>query len=62
MKRTKILKYLKKLGCIVYREGRRHTVLWNPKNNKTSTLPRHTEIDDFLARKICRDLGVKEIK
>jgi hypothetical protein len=22
--------------------------------------PRHTEIDDFLARKICRDLGIPE--
>jgi len=27
--------------------------------NKTSTVPRHAEIDNFLAKKICRDLGVK---
>jgi len=62
VKRTKVLKHLKKAGCIIYREGKRHTVLWNPKNNKTSTLPRHTEIDDFLVEKICKDLGVKTIK
>jgi len=25
---------------------------------KTSTVPRHREIDEFLARKICRDLEI----
>lgn len=25
----------------------------------TSTVPRHKEIDDFLAVKICKDLGVE---
>jgi hypothetical protein len=25
---------------------------------KQSTVPRHTEIDDLLARQICRQLGV----
>ena len=28
----------------------------------TSTIPGHREIKDFLARKICRDLGVPELK
>jgi hypothetical protein len=27
---------------------------------KTSTIPRHREINEFLARKICRDLEVAE--
>jgi len=27
---------------------------------KSSTIPRHCEINDFLARKICRDLEVPE--
>jgi hypothetical protein len=40
------------------REGSRHSVFVNPQNNQTSTIPRHREINDFLARKICRDLGV----
>ena len=45
-------------GCSFVREGGRHTVYFNPDNRQTSTIPRHNEIDDFLARKICRDLGV----
>ena len=53
------MSHLKKSGCKFLREGRKHTVYFNPKNLKTSTIPRHREINDFLARKICRDLGVK---
>jgi hypothetical protein len=29
---------------------------------RTSTIPRHTEIDDLLARKICQQLGVPDPK
>jgi hypothetical protein len=28
--------------------------------NRRSAFPRHTEINRFLARKICRDLGIAE--
>jgi mRNA interferase HicA len=30
--------------------------------NKRSAVPRHSEIDDHLARKICRNLGVPKLK
>jgi len=40
------------------REGGRHTVYFNPKTNRTSTVPRHREVNDFLAKKICKDLGI----
>ena len=33
---------------------------YNPDNDQTSAIPRHREINAFLARKICRDLGVPE--
>jgi len=26
----------------------------------TTTVPRHREINEFLARKICRDLGISD--
>jgi len=48
-------------GCAwrrLLREGRGHGVLVNPAANATSAVPRHTEINEFLARKICRDLQV----
>lgn len=58
MKRRDLLRHLSSLGCEVLREGGRHTVIYNPENNHTSTIPRHNEINDFLAKKICKDLGV----
>jgi len=33
----------------------------NRLSGKVSTIPRHREINDFLARKICRDLEVPEL-
>lgn len=60
MKRRALLRHLTQRGCALFREGRRHSIYWNPANRATSSVPRHSEIDDFLARKICRDLGVAE--
>jgi predicted RNA binding protein YcfA (HicA-like mRNA interferase family) len=42
------------------REGGSHTVYVNRVAQRASTIPRHREINDFLARKICRDLQVPE--
>ena len=39
-------------------EGGRHSVYVNPATNATSAVPRHTEIYEYLAHKICRDLQV----
>ncbi|MBI4810961.1 MAG: type II toxin-antitoxin system HicA family toxin [Ignavibacteriales bacterium] len=58
MKRIDVIRYLEQQGCKFLREGRRHTVYYNPMNRKTSTVPRHREIIDVLVRKICRDLGI----
>ncbi len=30
--------------------------------NKRSAIPRHSEVKDILANKICKDLGVKPVK
>lgn len=58
MKRRKLISHLKDYGCEFLREGSKHTVYYNPSNEKTSTIPRHSEIVDSLARKICKDLEV----
>ena len=60
MKRKELLRYLRACGCELWREGKRHSIYWNPDKKKTSSVPRHTEIDDFLARKIYRDLDIPE--
>jgi hypothetical protein len=36
--------------------------MWiNPANGVVEAVPRHVEIPDLLARKICRSLGIPEI-
>jgi len=62
MKRKDFIKHLLKERCIFIREGAKHSVFFNPLLRKTSTVPRHTEIDDFLAKKICKDLGISSPK
>jgi mRNA interferase HicA len=62
MKRHKLIKYLRENGCELYREGKRHSWWYNQSLNKRSAIPRHTEISDILANKICKDLGVNPIK
>jgi hypothetical protein len=57
-----LLKHLKKNKCILDREGTRHSLFRNIVTAQTSTVPRHTEVDDFLAKKICKDLGVSIIR
>ncbi|OGZ20341.1 MAG: addiction module toxin, HicA family [Candidatus Nealsonbacteria bacterium RIFCSPHIGHO2_01_FULL_43_31] len=58
MKRKDLIKYLLQNKCVFIREGAKHSVFFNPLSKRSSTLPRHNEIDNILARKICRDLGV----
>ena len=60
MKRRDLIRHLEKHGCEFLREGQNHTVYINRSTQKTSTIPRHREINDFLARKICRDLQIPE--
>jgi len=58
MKRQALIRYLESHGCYLLREGGNHSIYVNPANNQTSAVPRHREINNFLASKICRDLGV----
>ncbi len=58
MKRRALLKHLKQHGCELLREGSRHSIYWNPANRRTTSVPRHREIVDKLAIKICKDLDI----
>ncbi len=62
MKRRDLIRYLESFGCELLREGGRHSWWHNPSQNRRSAIPRHREINELLARKICRDLGVREPK
>ncbi len=60
MKRRDLIRHIEQHGCELLREGGRHSVYVNRPKRKSSSVPRHSEINDFLARKICRDLEVPE--
>jgi len=62
MKRRDLIKHLESSGCSLFREGSRHSWWHNPGQKKRSAVPRHQEVNDYLARKICRDLGVPDPK
>jgi mRNA interferase HicA len=60
MKRRELVRHLSKHGCFLIREGGNHSWWGNPSKNRRSAVPRHNEVKDVLARKICKDLDVPE--
>ncbi len=42
------------------REGKRHSIY--QKDNRKTQVPRHSEIVDELARKICKDLDIPFVR
>ena len=53
-----MLAHLRDNGCDLLREGRRHSIWFNPATSQQTSVPRHTEINEYMAKKICRDLGI----
>lgn len=62
MKREQLVKHLRAQGCELLREGGKHSWWHNPALGARSAIPRHTEIKDILAKKICKDLGIPPVK
>jgi hypothetical protein len=58
VKRNDLIRHLTKHGCAPLREGSRHSFFVHLISHQISTIPRHNEIDDFLAKKIRKDLGI----
>jgi hypothetical protein len=54
---------MERFGCVLADEGAKHSKYVNLADpRRVTTVPRHTEIADFLARKICRQLGIPDPK
>ncbi|MEQ1886446.1 MAG: type II toxin-antitoxin system HicA family toxin [Bryobacteraceae bacterium] len=62
MKRIDLTRHIERLGCDLLREGANHSVYVNRAKKKTSAIPRHREINEHLARKICDDLEIERPK
>jgi mRNA interferase HicA len=63
VKRRQLLRHLKASGCALLKEGAKHSRWINlADESRQATVPRHTEIDDQLARLICKQLGIPPVK
>jgi len=60
MKRTQLIKHLKGYGALLLREGSRHTIF--VLGERKTQIPRHIEVVDELARKICKDLEIPFVR
>ena len=59
MKRRDLLRRLQREGCVLLRSGGSHDIYLNQKTGGKQPVPRHSEIDEHLARHILRYLGVE---
>jgi predicted RNA binding protein YcfA (HicA-like mRNA interferase family) len=56
MKKKQLLKELNKLGCVFVRHGGNHDWYKNPITGVFQAIPRHNEINEFLAKSILKKL------
>ena len=59
MKRKELIKQLVMSGCVLLRHGSRYDVYMNPQNGQKQPVPRHSEVDEQLAKHIKKVLGIK---
>lgn len=59
MKGRDLLRTLQREGCILLRSGGNHAIYVNQKTGQKQPVPRHSEIDEHLAKHILRYLGVE---
>lgn len=60
MKRVELIRHMEANGSRLRSDTGKHSVYFNPANGKSTTVPRHREINDFLVKKICRDVDIPE--
>jgi len=58
MKRRDFLRYLLQPGCRLVREGGEHSIWENSVTHSCASIPRHREIPEFTASRICKHLGI----
>ena len=59
MKRQELIKKLAALGCLLVRSKGPHDWYTNPATKQSQPVPRHTEINDYLAKTIIRKLSAE---
>ena len=60
MKRSELLKLLRKNGIVLFSHGANHDLYRDPKTNKIIAVPRHAkELPTGTASRILKDAGIK---
>ena len=62
MKRKRLLEHLAESECSLDREGSNHSIYYNPKNGKKTSVPRHPDIVEKTAFNICKQLDIPKPK
>ena len=57
MKRTDLVRSLEGTGAVLVRHGGNHDWYRNPKTGVSQPVPRHREINEFLAKHILKKLA-----
>jgi len=57
MKRRDLVKKLEELGCVLSRHGGNHDWYTNLQTRQSQPVPRHTEINERLAKSIIKKLS-----
>lgn len=57
MKRRDLIRFLEQQGAVFIRHGGKHDWYQNPATGACQPVPRHTEINDYLARAVIRKLA-----
>jgi len=56
MKRKDLIKKLEDMGCVLIRHGGKHDWYHNPRTKISQPVPRHREINEYLAKHIIKML------
>ena len=61
MKRRQLIRHLRENGCDLIREGGKHSWWGNSERGTYVAVPRHREIPNALAKKICKELEIPHL-
>jgi hypothetical protein len=57
MKRRELVRKVEEAGAVLIRHGAKHDWYHNPNTKMSQPIPRHTEINEFLAKSIIKKLA-----
>jgi predicted RNA binding protein YcfA (HicA-like mRNA interferase family) len=60
MKRADLIRMLDEAGCVLIRHGGKHDWYQNRKTGVSQPVPRHKEINEFLAKHILKRLSLAD--